>query len=207
MVVQHSTRNVPRTFFSAIIIGRHGARHAFKRVPIGLGNSLLQICAEHSYFAVIDRLRLRLYWLRHRSAPCCKFDDVARRGAGDDRLEPPSPCVQRMAFLGRVVVAVVYRRNALDRSALVVKHGLDDVRRDANACHATGGGAAKIVKSPSVGRPDVILLRRLKNRGVDCLFRPRESRDGRLARRREHEAVSLVADAGQSGENPRAPGR
>ena len=54
--------------------------------------------------------------------------------------------------------------DALDRPALVVKHGLDDMRRDAKAGHAARGGAPQIVEGPSRRRRLGILRRRLTHR-------------------------------------------
>src|SRR5271166_2378935 len=148
--------------------------------------------------------------LRIRSRPR-QFDDIHRPGAAYDRVKPPRPCVQRMALLGRVVVAVIHGRDAFDRPALMVQHGLDDMRRNADARHAASGRAAKIMENPSRRRHDARRVRapffrlgveRLKDRRVDRFFCTAESGHRRRTCRRKDEGVSLVADARKGLENP-----
>src|SRR4029077_7085717 len=77
------------------------------------------------------------------------------------------------ALLCRVIVAVVDCSNALDRSALVVEHRLDHVRRNSDPGHAAGGRSTQIVELPWRNRN--------ANRLVKLRFRPRPAGNRRLA--------------------------
>src|SRR6516164_3414339 len=71
--------------------------------------------------------------------------DHLARCAVDQRTEVILPQRQGVAHLALVVRAIVDARRTGAVAAVVVEHGLDDVRRDANVGHPGGGAAPQIM--------------------------------------------------------------
>src|SRR5262249_14902833 len=64
-------------------------------------------------------------------------------------LAPPQ---ERRLYLALIGAAIVNPSDAAAVAGIVVEHGLDDVRLDANVGHAGGNGPADVVKTPRLDR-------------------------------------------------------
>src|ERR1700733_2204965 len=82
------------------------------------------------------------------SSPRREFDDVRRLGAGDDRVEPPRPCVEGRALLGRVPVTLIDADDASSASGRVVQDSLRYLEADAELLQIGRDGAAEIMEGP-----------------------------------------------------------
>jgi len=94
-----------------------------------------------------DHFSRKCLGLSRHVLPSGENHDVSRWRATHERVEISPPRLESRALFGAVGIAIVESRDALDGSAFVVKHGLDDMRGNAEPGHAAGGGAAKVVQT------------------------------------------------------------
>src|ERR1700733_1984251 len=123
-----------------------------------------------------------------------QFDYILRRGAGDDRLQPPSPCIEGLALFCGVRIAVIDSGDAFDRSASMVENCFDDMRGDTEPGHAARGRPAKIVERPTVRSSDFRAAGGKYN-VVDRVLRATKARYRSESSRREYQRVLSVADS------------
>src|SRR6202789_678795 len=129
------------------------------------------------------------------SAPRLHLDDIRRRFAADNRLEPARPCVEGVPHLRLILKAVVSRRDPSDDAAAMIEHALDNVWRDPDLGHSGRRRSPEIVQDPRLRRGHAGRGRLGEDHGVNLALRFAEPRRRRPALRTEDEGAAKARQA------------